>query len=419
MYLLVAGFRYKNAPVRVREQFSINTENMPLALQSFIRYPSIRETIILSTCNRTEFYMLVDDTEVASGSIVRFLADYHNLEVSEIRKYMFTLMHDDTIRQIFKVTSGIDSMVVGETEITYQVKEAFNIAHKAQTTGPILDKLFNAALATNKKVRTLTNITSIVDNVSSAAIELAKNSTGDLKNKKIAVVGAGKMATLALKHLVAKYNHRDIIVLNRSEKPLEYIYDRYKFPVASFRKLKETLATIDILFVATAAPHVIIKPEQIPQNKKLTIIDISVPRNVDNSVGNMPGITLYNTDDIHKFLHDQADTRNEMISQAEKIIKEEAENFSQWLIQRDIVPTMVKLRDKIEMLRQEKIDKMRSKVCPFSEQKCMLMEELSRQLVNTILHDPTVRIKSTREHQEIYQTARLLNDLFNLDKNDN
>lgn len=418
MYLLVAGYRYKNAPLEIRERFSFKPEDLPVALNKILEYPSIKEAVILSTCNRTEIYTLVENTEVATGSIVRFLSDFHNLDVSDIRKYMFTLMHEDTIRQIFKVTSGLDSMILGENEITHQVKEAFSLAQNSESAGVILDKLFKAALSTNKRVRTQTNITSIVDNISSGAIELVRESLNDITDKHITILGAGQMASLALKYLVAKYDHKNITVLNRSQKPLESIYDHYHIPVGHITELKNTLANSDILFVCTSAPHSIVKKDHIPDITPLIIVDISVPRNVDPEVANLNNVTLFNIDDIQALVNKYVTTKNQMIAKAEDIIKEETEKFDNWMMHQNIVPTLKGIRDKIENIRKQKLEQMRDKACPYSDERCQLIENLSRQLVNTILHDPTVKIKATENHEELFKTAKLLNEMFDLKEND-
>lgn len=417
MYLLVSGFRYKQAGLEVRERFSFGEKELSSALRKLLEYPSIKEAVILSTCNRTEIYTLVEDTEIASGSIVRFLADYHNLDISEIRKYMFTLMHDDTIRQLYKVTSGIDSMVIGETQIFNQVKQAFNAAREAKSVDVILTKLFKSAFTASKKVRSQTKLKSLISDISSGAIELARlNVDGNFQNQNIMIIGAGKMASLALKYLVAKYEHSNIKVLNRTAKPLESIYANYKVAAGTMADLKEQLTNTNILLVATSAPHYIVRPEHISDAKKLIVVDISVPRNVDPEIANIKGVRLFNTDDIQQLVEQNSKEKDKMLAIAEQVVKEEAEKFNSWMMTLDIIPTIKKVRSKIETIRQNRIEKARSKVCPYSNDRCQVIEELSKQLVNNILHDPTVRIKANQSHEQLFQTAKLLNDLFNLEE---
>lgn len=417
MYLLVSGFRYKNAPLEVRERFSFSKESLPEALNKLLKYPSIKEAIILSTCNRTEIYTLVEDTEIGTGSVVRFLSDYHNLSISEIRKYMFTLMHEDTVRQIYKVTSGIDSMILGETQITKQVKEAFNIAKKAKSIDKVLTRLFTTALFTSKKIKSSTSLGSLINDVPSGGIELAKEMVGDFSDKQITIIGAGNMASLAVKCLIAKYEYKNIILLNRSAKSIINAYTDYQLQSKGIDTLKETLLNTDILFVYTSAPHYIIKPEHIPESKELIIVDITVPRNVDPEVSNNTNVRLFNIDDIQKIIKKRSEEKNIMLAKADNIVKEETEKFMNWLLTLNIVPTITKLREKIESIRQNKVEKFRSKVCPYSNERCLIIEELSKQIVNTILHDPTVRIKSTQSHEQLYQTAVLLNEMFDLGEN--
>ncbi|MEW5821040.1 MAG: glutamyl-tRNA reductase [Cyanobacteriota bacterium] len=415
MYLLVSGFRYKNAPLKIRERLSFLPEEYPLALNKLLEYPSIKEAVILSTCNRTEIYTLVDDTEIGTGSVIRFLADYHELDLSEIRKYMFTLMHEDTIRQIFKVTSGIDSMILGESQIVHQVKEAFSIAQKVKSIDLILTKLFKSSLTTSKRVRSETTLKSIITDVPSGAIELARKFSNNFETSKIAIIGAGNMAKLTIKSLIAKYEHKNIVVLNRTVKPVEVIYADFKQNTISLESIKEKLSSVDIIIVCTSASKYIIDKDHLPSNKSFTIVDIAVPRNVNPDIADLPKIKLFNIDDINSLIEKESKEKNIMLANAEKIVKEETEKFNNWMLTLDIIPTIKKVRDKIEHIRQNKLEKARLKSCPYSSERCEVLEELSKQLVNTILHDPTVRIKSTQSHEKIYQTAQLLNDMFNLD----
>lgn len=414
MYLLVAGFRFKNTPIKIREKFAFKHQDLSVALKIILEYPSIKEAIILSTCNRTEIYVVCEDTEVASGSIVRFLADYHQLELTDIRKHMFTLMHDDTVKQIFRVTSGLDSIIIGENQIIHQVKEALAIAQQENSIGVILDKLFKASLTTSKKLRSQTNISNIVTNISSAAIELAKDQVGEIENKSITILGAGKMANLALKYLIAKYEHKNISIINRTAKKIDLCCDDHKYPVEGFDQLTEKLKSTDILIVCTSAPHIIVKKEHIPENKQLLVVDISVPRNVDTSIASIQGVTLFNTDDLQVLVDKYEPIKYELIAQANAIIKEEIDNFSGWLVTQDVIPTIKKIYEKFEDIRKERIEQLRNKKCPYSSERCLIVEELSKQIVKTILHDPTVRIKSTKDHEDIYMAAKLLGELFDL-----
>lgn len=414
MYLLVAGFRYKNAPLEIRELLSFKAQDLPDALKKLLLYPSIKEAVILSTCNRTEIYTVVEDTEVASGSIIRFLADYHNLDISEIRKYMFTLMHEDTVRQIYKVTAGLDSMVLGECQITHQVKEAFAVAQDIKSIDVVLDRLFKSALSTNKKIRSQTSIGTLVTNISSAAIELVRKHLGNISDKQITIMGTGEMASLALEYLVSKYDHNHITIVNRSSSPIKAGCNNNNFPIMPIDKLKEILNTTDILFVCTAAPHYVVNKSYIPISKEITIVDIAVPRNVDPDIADLSNVRLFNIDDIQNLIDKEARMSEEMLVVAENIIVEETEKFLNWMMTLDIVPTLKMVRDRIESIRQIKLEKFKTKTCPYSQERCLIIEELSKQIVSTILHDPTVRIKCNQGHDELFQTAKLLGDLFNI-----
>lgn len=411
MYLLVSGIRYKNAPIDVRERLAFTNKELSTALKDLLEYPAIDEAVILNTCNRTEIYVVTDKTDVAVSSILRFLSEYHKLDISEIRKYMFSLMHEDTIRHIFRVTSGIDSMVVGECQIVSQVKESFALAQASNTVDLVLERLFKSALYVSKKVRTDTALQTFITDIPTGAIELIKSSCNDITNKSIAVVGSGEMALLTVDILKHKHDCLDITLLCRD-------LDSVNLPdtqITSIANLKDILKKVELVFVCTSAPHYIITKDCISSNNPLIIIDISVPRNVDPELTELNSITLFNSDDIQRVMDDSSQENDKQLAIADYIINQEALKFKHWMTNLDIIPTLKKIRNKIEDIRLEKLQKLRSESCPFSKEKCLMIDKLTKQLVNTIMHNPTVKITSNKTKEEIQIITNLLKEMFNLE----
>lgn len=411
MYLLVSGIRYKNAPIEVRERLTFSNKELPAALKLLLTYPAIKEAVILNTCNRTEIYVVTDRTDVAVSSVLRFFSDYHQLDVAEIRKYLFSLMHEDTIRHIYRVAAGIDSMIVGEHQIVNQVKESFALAQASNTIDLVLEKLFKSALSVSKKVRTDTNIqTSIVD-IPSGAIELVRSHYDNIKNKSIIILGSGEMALLTAEILKQKYECKNITLLCRDIDKVKAV----DIEVLSIDNLKEALNTNEIVFVCTSAPHYIVTEPCISNNKSVVIVDISIPRNVNPEIANIDNVILYNTDDIQRVIDDASKEEEKQLAIADYIINEEANKFKHWMTNLDIIPTLKMIRSKIEDIRLDKLEKARAEKCPFSKEKCLMIDKLTKQLVNTILHNPTVKITSNKTKEEINHITNLLREMFDLD----
>ncbi|MGD9579952.1 MAG: glutamyl-tRNA reductase [Vampirovibrionia bacterium] len=411
MYLLVTGVRYKNAPIDVRERLSFSHKILPEALNKLKQYPSINEVVILNTCNRTEIYVVTDKTDIAMSSIYRFLADFHNVDISKVRKYMFSLMHNDTIRHLFNVASGLDSMIIGEHQIVNQVKECFSIAQSANSVDLILERLFKSALYVSKKVRTDTNIQSSIHDIPSGAVELARRYFSNLSELPVAVIGSGEMANLTVDILHKKFDCKQVTCLCRDTSKI----CSNKVDLDSIVNLENVLNKVELVFVCTSAPHFIITRDNIVSDNPLFIVDISVPRNVEPSVAYMDSIQLFNTDDIQTILDEYSSEKEKQMLIADYIIDQESKRFANWMNNLDLIPTLKKIRYKIEDIRKDKLNKLRSDNCPFSKEKCLMVDTITKQLVNTILHNPTVNITSNKTKEEVSYITNLLREMFDLD----
>lgn len=413
MSILVTGVRHRTAPIEVREQFALLEEEVPRALATLRNCAGIEECAILTTCNRTEIYAVVTDTELGLQSIRQFYKLFKGFSIEPYRQYTFNLMHEDAVLHLFRVASGLDSLILGEGQILGQVKDALSVAQKAQATGMLLDRLFKSAITVGKRVRTETGIAEKDVSVSLAAYELASRLDPDLLNKRIALVGGGKMAEILIRCLqrdMTAEQQARVILVNRSRQRLDELCARYGCQGWTWEGIDEALEAADVVFVATGAPHVVLgKPHFEGKGEKL-LMDISVPRNVDPRVTELATIRLFNTDDLAGIGGFSHEAQRRLAEQAQVILEEEARNFHQWRTGLSAIPTIARLRAKVETIRQAELAATGT-LGPHYD----LIDEISRNLIQKILHDPTVRLKASTNLEEIYQQASVLSHLFDID----
>lgn len=415
MHILVAGVRHKTAPIEIREKFALTEEEIESAIPVLLDLPAIRECAILTTCNRTEIYAVVSQTDIGLQSIKTFFQEFKGIDYDAFRSSVFTLLHEDAAMHLFRVTSGLDSLILGEGQILAQVKETLAASQRLKANGVVIDKLFKTALTVGKRVRTETGIASRDVSVSRAAFAFAKQLDPNLLNRKITLVGGGKMAEILLNSLKREMTPAQLSnarLVNRSENRLNTLVEKFGFQGYTWEHLPEMIRTSDVLFVATGAPHIVLDQEDFAGCGEKLIIDISVPRNVDPAVEALDGIRLYNTDDLAGTMGFSSETKENIKGQAREIIHEEYADFFRWLVSLPVVgPTITLLRSKVETIRKTEA----ACICPVTSTSCSVIDNLSKNLVNKILHDPTVRLKSTRNMEEIYQQAAMLSHLFNFD----
>ena len=416
---VVIGVRHRNAPISIREQLVFSDDELPDALRDLLTYPGITEAVILSTCNRTEIYATVYDTELGIRSLKSFLADYKRFDYNKHMAYAFMLLHEDADMHLFRVSSGLDSLILGEGQILSQVKQALKIAMGANTSGESLSRLFKTALSVGKAVRTETGIALRDVNIPKAAFEFLKTHHPSFLEGSIAVIGAGKMADIMLEQLnqarpFVSRPDNDVVLVNRSVERLEELSQHYDVPGLGWDQIQDVIKTYDTLLVATSSPHVILKPEWFDGiTATKLIMDISVPRNVAPCVAENTAIKLFNTDDLGENQGFSEDSRVRISQQANSIIEREYRKFYQWRVSRNAVPLITQLRDHIESIRQSEVDDIAA-YCPDTMKRCSVIDNLSKSLVNKILHDPTVRLKETAQLNEILHLAQLINSLFNM-----
>lgn len=415
MYILVSGVRHRTAPIEIRERFALPEEEVPAALRLLKTLPGVEECAILTTCNRTEIYLAVSDTAQGLQAVHQFYSTFKGFPVSDYREYTFNLLHEDAVKHLFRVAAGLDSLILGEGQIMGQVKEALSTAQREKTVGPLLDKMFKSALSTGKRVRAETGLAEKDVSVSLAAHHFALRMEPALLDKRITLIGGGKMAEIIMSLLrqgMLEAQRRNVLLVNRSRERLEELSARYGFRGVDWTGLDEAIEHAEVLFVATGAPHVVLGPADFEGKGAKLVIDIAVPRNVDPRVGELPQVQLFNTDNLGDAAGYSVDAQAELKRQAQHILDEECAQFHQWRTSLSVVPTIARLREKVESIRRAELAAIA--LNPESESPYRVVDQVSRNLIQKILHDPTVRLKNAGKAELSYQ-ASVLSHLFDIE----
>lgn len=422
MNIAVVGLSHKTAPVEVREKLSIPTPETERAMAQLLSYPHIEEVAILSTCNRLEIYLVTQAAEPGIREVGQFLADYGKISLPELREHLFVLLHHDAIMHLMRVSAGLDSLVLGEGQILSQVKHMHKLGQQHSSVGQLLNKLLKQAITAGKRVRTETSIGTGAVSISSAAVELAQMKVDDLTPQKVAVIGAGKMSRLVVKHLLAK-GATDIAVVNRSMKGAEELAKEFKSADLKLHTLGELMPVVaqsDLVFTATASNDPLIHAAQLEPmltaGRSLMLFDISVPRNVHTDVNDLPQVHAFNVDDLKAVVAQNQESRRQMAMEAEELLEEEVESFEAWWRSLETVSTISCLRDKVETIREQELEKALSRLgSEFAEKHQEIIEALTRGIVNKILHDPMVQLRAQQDIEARRHAMQTLHTLFNLE----
>ncbi|ERN39881.1 glutamyl-tRNA reductase [Rubidibacter lacunae KORDI 51-2] len=422
MRIVVVGLSHRTAPVHVREKLSIQDHAVEGAIAQLGQLPHVEEVAILSTCNRLEIYAAVRECQQGVREVSQFLAERGGLPLSQLRRHLFVLLHQDATRHLMRVSAGLDSLVLGEGQILAQVKHGHKLAQKHKGLGRLLDRLFKQALAAGKRVRSETNIGTGAMSISSAAVELAQTQVPDLGRCRIAIIGAGKMARLLVQHLLSK-GATQIAIVNRSRQRANEL--AAQFPAANLQlcelsELIEVVATSDIAFTSTAASEPLLDRAKIEAalapDCRLLLCDIAVPRNVSEDVGELPQVDAFNVDDLKAVVAKNAESRRQMAREAEVLLEEEVRAYELWQRSLDAVPTISCLREKVETIREQELEKALSRLgTEFAEKHKETIEALTRGIVNKILHEPMVELRAQQDIEMRRRTLQSLQLLFKLD----
>lgn len=417
-HLVVCGLNYSSSPLTIREKFAIPESCVKHALRMLSEYPEIEESVLLSTCNRTEVYAVVTDVEAGLRRLDEFFKHVRQIADHESLKPNFRLIRDDVCLHLLRVASGLNSMVFGEAQIISQIKKAHEAASQTGNSGLVLNRLFQLALETGKRVRMETSIGRRAMSISSVAVELAKKQINLNDNFKVTVIGAGTMAQECIWHLQKVKQAEPLIVANRSTERLSELKKQYGNRVQTdhnFTTVADRVAHSRLVLVATSSPEYVLRYEELvaaleatDARRDLLIVDLSVPRNVDPRIATIAGVTLKHAEDLSDILSRNKEERQALSGEAETIVFEMFDKFQVWQNTRAVVPTIVKMRKRLESIRQRQL------LTKSNSHRGDGEEEISRIIVNQILHGPTVGLKAAQNKRLQQRRAELLEELFEL-----
>jgi len=417
--LVLVGVNHRTAAVDVRERLTVSDGKLPEFVQSLRRLPSVDGAALLSTCNRVEAVVSAQSEDVIE-SVVNWLSVLAGTERSTLENHLYILRHGDVVKHLFRVASGLDSMILGEPQIGGQVRTAFRVADSLEALDVLLTQLFDNTMRVAKKVRTETGIGEHAVSIPFAAVELAKKIFGDLRGLRVLLLGAGEMAELTAEHL-HQHEVNQVFVANRSHDRAVELAKRFGGEALKFESVDERLATCDIVIGSTAAPHYLIDAAQVRRaletrrNRTLFLIDLSVPRNIDPAITKIAGAYLYNVDDLQNVADANLELRQRKAEQAEEIIAREVDSFRRRLVAQDAVPTIVELHARLEAIRTAEVEKCLRKLGPVTAGQRDAIEMLTTQMINKILHYPILQLKeSSNEPQERESLRRTIRKIFGL-----
>jgi glutamyl-tRNA reductase len=416
MTFQLIGVNHKTAPVEVRERLAIPESRLPEALRQFTQHPGVDEGMILSTCNRVE---LIAQSKNGGADLRQFLGDFFQMDRSVIDPHLYEYREQDAVRHLFRVTSSLDSMVVGEAQILGQVKEAYATARAVGALHSHLDQLLSRSFAVAKRVRTETAVGSSAVSVASVAVELAKKIFGSLNGRQVYLVGAGKMIELAARHLLA-HGAGSIFVANRTYDRAIRLAQKFDGQAIEFSRLYDTCDKADIVITSTGSPNAIFRREHGEmflsrrKNRPMFFIDIAVPRDVDPEMNKLDGIFVYDIDDLQQAIASHVADRKKEAERADDIINTEVERFHARLQTLDVVPVIVSLQEHLELIRTAEIDRVRGRMGQLSTEQEHAIDALTRGIVNKIMHTPISTLKSAARDSEATTVVELVRRLFNL-----
>ncbi len=422
MKIINIGMNHETAPVELRECLATDPENTVRALALMRDLECIKEGLFISTCNRVEALIATESAKEAEKSVISLMAKLGNMPKESFSSNLYTNEDRDAVMHIFRVASSIDSMIVGEPQILGQIKEAYAEATRQKTSGVILNRLMHRAFHVAKRVRTETEICEAAVSISYAAVELAKKIFRVLEGKKVLLIGAGEMAELAAKHLMA-HGVSSMVVANRTFERAVEVAGLFKARPVSFDEIGVQLLEVDIVVTSTASKEYVISYDQVKnslrkrRNRPLFFIDIAVPRDVEPKINDLENVYVYDIDDLKGIIDINMAQRQQEAVKAERIVQEEAGKFEKWLETLAVVPTIVSLRDKADSIIQAELKKSFSALCHLTPDQKEAVHTLARSIAEKMMNDPIVFLKKKAGRETLNTYLDVTRKLFSLDRN--
>jgi glutamyl-tRNA reductase len=416
--LLALGISHKTAPVALRERLAFTAGEASEFSKLATATAEVREAVVISTCNRTEVYLVVGDPVQAESDVLGLLARRAHIRPTELAQEIYSPRNCDAARQLYRVTAGLESMIVGEAEIQGQVRRAHETAREAGCTGPLSNRLFAAALTTGKRVRTETGIGASRVSVPSVAVDLALSVLGGLEERHVVILGAGETSELTARAL-ADQGAGTIFVANRHADRALSLAQRFGGSVVGLDGLPDQLLRADIVLSSTSSPHPIVGREELElvmrerTGRPLLLIDIAVPRDIDAGCGELEGVSLYDIDDLQAVVARNLSVRAGEAPRAQEIVEEEIVRFARWLGQLDALPTVSALRAHGNTLVEQVLGENEGRWESASPRDLARVEAVAKAVMSRLLHEPTIRLRSLSEARG-HASLELVRELFGL-----
>ncbi|MDF2723695.1 MAG: glutamyl-tRNA reductase [Paenibacillus sp.] len=420
MHIIAVGLNYRTAPVEIREQFAFDERMLPEALQQLKDTKSILECVIVSTCNRTEIYAVVDRLYMCGHYVRNFLETWFGIPRQRMKDYLYIYEDRQAIEHLLRVTCGLDSMVIGETQILGQVRDFFLKAQKEKATGTIFNTLFKQAITLAKRAHSETSIGENPVSVSYAAVELGKRIFGDFRGKTVLIVGAGKMSELTLKHLTAGGAEK-VVVINRTFEKAVELASKMNGSAKPLEKLNEELAQADIVISSTGAPGYVLNRRMVAaamqkrRARPLFMIDIAVPRDIDPDIASLANVYMYDIDDLELIVETNLSERHKEAVKIESMIEQEIEAFYQWYKLLGVSPVIRALQDKATAIHEETMASLLNKLTDLDEREAKLIRKLSKSMLNQMMRDPIMRVKELAGERKGDEAIHMFTHLFALE----
>jgi glutamyl-tRNA reductase len=414
------GMNHETAPLELRELLAFESHNTDEVMSAIQGIADIKESLILSTCNRVEVLFTTDKKKEAMESVIEFLCRFSGIQREKLAPALYVYENEEAIRHIFRVGASLDSMVIGEPQILGQVKDAYRTAVDHKSSSVILNRLMHKTFSLAKRIRTETDIAGSAVSISFAAVELGKKIFGDLRGKEVLIIGAGEMAELAATYLLSNRVAK-ILVANRTFTRAVELADQFHGTAISFNEIGDQLREVDIVITSTASPEPIITSGQVKdtmrsrKNRPLFFIDIAVPRDVEPHVNRIENVFVYDIDDLRGIIDSNISKRNREAVKAERLVDQEVIKFIHWLKTLEVVPTIVALRDKCESIRQSELKKTLSSLNSLSPQQKKDLENLTLSITRKILNNPILFLKRKEDRESRNLYLDVTRKLFNLD----
>jgi len=396
--LIVYGLSHKTAPVDIREKLALDIESNFDSVTKLKDKESIKECVIISTCNRTEVYAITDDYDECIGDIRQFFISEHMLDEKIIKKHFYDFSNVNAVRHLLRVACSLDSMIVGEPQILGQVKNSYKCSFENGAVGIILNRLFQYAFFVAKKVRSKTSLGSLAVSVSYLAVELSKRIFDDLSSRSVMLVGAGEMAELAAKNLINS-RIKNLYIASRDFENARALSQKLNGNAIKLEEIYYRLKDTDIVITATGSNDFIFKSEHVLQalklrkNEPMFFVDIAVPRDVDPRVNDIQSVYLYDIDDLQGVLDQNIHKRKESANEAEKIVDVHSAKFIDWINGLKVLPTIVKLRDKMESIKDIELERAYRKLDSLNQEQKDIVGNLVERIIDKVLHDPIAGLK--------------------------